>query len=124
MFTTYVFTYIRERFDGYEARPNQKLVLFQKEVSAFPDYYAQYFKEAMMGAPSCRSFWVVCTEPVKYKGEEKLQMDIFNLKAAARPYLRPRAVAGHRPLPTVIDHGSGVCRCALNPRRRSVACFY
>src|SRR5712692_6595270 len=43
------FTYIRERFDGFESRPNQKLILFQKEVSAFPDYYAQYFKEAMMG---------------------------------------------------------------------------
>jgi 5-methyltetrahydropteroyltriglutamate--homocysteine methyltransferase len=27
------FTYIRERFDGFESRPNQKLVLFQKEVS-------------------------------------------------------------------------------------------
>jgi hypothetical protein len=33
------FTYIRERFDGFEARPNQKLILFQKEVSAFPDYF-------------------------------------------------------------------------------------
>src|SRR5262245_34054788 len=26
------FTYIRERFDGYESRPNQKLTIFQKEV--------------------------------------------------------------------------------------------
>jgi 5-methyltetrahydropteroyltriglutamate--homocysteine methyltransferase len=43
------FTYIRERFDGFESRPNQKLILFQREVSAFPEYYAQYFKEAMMG---------------------------------------------------------------------------
>jgi 5-methyltetrahydropteroyltriglutamate--homocysteine methyltransferase len=43
------FTYIRERFDGFESRPKQKLILFQQEVSAFPEYYAQYFKEAMMG---------------------------------------------------------------------------
>lgn len=43
------FTYIRERFDGFESRPSQKLILFQKEVEAFPEYYAQYFKEAMMG---------------------------------------------------------------------------
>jgi 5-methyltetrahydropteroyltriglutamate--homocysteine methyltransferase len=35
------FTYIRERFDGYESRPKQKLILFQKEVSSFPEYYAQ-----------------------------------------------------------------------------------
>jgi methionine synthase II (cobalamin-independent) len=36
------FTYIRERFDGFEARSDQKLILFQKEVSAFPDYYARF----------------------------------------------------------------------------------
>ncbi|HEX9255748.1 MAG TPA: hypothetical protein VF938_09385 [Candidatus Angelobacter sp.] len=65
------FTYIRERFDGFESRPNQKLVLFQKEVSAFPDYYAQYFKEAMMGGAILPIVPVVCTGPVKYKGEEK-----------------------------------------------------
>jgi len=77
------FTYIRERFDGFEARPNQKLILFQKEVSAFPDYYAQYFKEAMMGGAILPIVPVVCTGPVKYKGEEKLQIDIANVKAAA-----------------------------------------
>jgi 5-methyltetrahydropteroyltriglutamate--homocysteine methyltransferase len=77
------FTYIRERFDGFEARPNQKLILFQKEVSAFPEYYAQYFKEAMMGGAILPIVPVVCTKPVKYKGEEKLQIDIANVKAAA-----------------------------------------
>src|SRR5581483_3647630 len=29
------FTYIQQRLEGYEARPNQKLILFQKEVEAF-----------------------------------------------------------------------------------------
>src|SRR3974377_1815266 len=40
------FTYIQERLDGFEARPDQKLTLFEQEVAAFPEYYAQYFKEA------------------------------------------------------------------------------
>ena len=31
------FTYVRERLEGFEQRPKQKLVLFQKEVSAFPE---------------------------------------------------------------------------------------
>jgi 5-methyltetrahydropteroyltriglutamate--homocysteine methyltransferase len=79
------FTYIRERFDGFEARPNQKLILFQKEVSAFPDYYAQYFKDAMMGGAILPIVPVVCTGPVKYKGEDKLQIDIANVKAPPRP---------------------------------------
>jgi 5-methyltetrahydropteroyltriglutamate--homocysteine methyltransferase len=78
------FTYIRERFDGFEARPNQKLILFQKEVSAFPEYYAEYFKKAMMGGAILPIAPVVCTKPVKYRGDEKLQIDIANVKAAAK----------------------------------------
>ncbi len=77
------FTYIRERFDGFESRPGQKLQLFQQEVSAFPEYYAQYFKEAMMGGAILPIVPVVCTGPVKYKGEAKLTIDIANVKAAA-----------------------------------------
>jgi len=78
------FTYIRERFDGFESRPGQKLTVFQQEVSAFPEYYAQYFKEAMMGGAIMPIVPVVCTGPVKYKGEAKLQFDIANVKAAAK----------------------------------------
>jgi len=78
------FTYIRERFDGFEARPNQKLILFQKEVSAFPEYYAEYFKKAMMGGVILPIAPVVCTKPVKYRGDERVQIDIANVKAAAK----------------------------------------
>ncbi|MGL9623006.1 cobalamin-independent methionine synthase II family protein [Bradyrhizobium sp. U531] len=78
------FTYIRERFDGFESRPNQKLALFQKEVAAFPEYYAQYFKEAMMGGAILAIASVVCTGPLRYKGEDKVATDIANVKAAAK----------------------------------------
>jgi 5-methyltetrahydropteroyltriglutamate--homocysteine methyltransferase len=78
------FTYVRERFDGFESRPSQKLALFQKEVAAFPEYYAEYFREAMMGGAILPILPVVCTGPVKYKGEDKLAIDIANLKAAAK----------------------------------------
>ena len=99
------FTYIRERFDGFESRPQQKLTIFQKEVSAFPDYYAQYFKEAMMGGAILPIVPVVCTAPVKYKGEAKLKIDIANVKAAA-------AAAGvmhdHVFLPATAPSGVGI----------------
>jgi 5-methyltetrahydropteroyltriglutamate--homocysteine methyltransferase len=78
------FTYIQERLEGYEARPNQKLVLFQQEVSAFPEYYAEYFKQAMMGGTLIPITPVVCVGPVKYRGEKLLQIDIDNLKVAAK----------------------------------------
>ena len=78
------FTYIRERLEGFESRPNQKFKLFEKEVAAFPEYYAQYFKEAMLGGTVVPLVPVVCTGPVKYKGESYLQKDIANVKAAAK----------------------------------------
>jgi len=78
------FTYIQERLEGYEARPNQKLVLFQQEVAAFPEYYAEYFKQAMMGGTLIPITPVVCVGPVKYRGEKHVQADIANVKAAAR----------------------------------------
>jgi len=77
------FTYIQERLEGFEARPNQKLMLFQQEVAAFPEYYAQYFKEAMMGGTIVPIVPVICVGSVKYRGEQALQKDIDNLKAAA-----------------------------------------
>jgi len=78
------FTYVQERLEGFEARPNQKLILFQKEVSSFPEYYAEYFKQAMMGGTIVPITPVVCVGPVKYRGERLLQIDIENVKAAAK----------------------------------------
>ncbi len=78
------FTYIQERLEGYTARPGQKLILFQKEVSAFPEYYEQYFKDAMMGGTIVPIIPVVCTGPIRYRGEAALQRDIRNVKAAAK----------------------------------------
>ena len=99
------FTYIRERFNGFESRPNQKLILFQQEVSAFPEYYAQYFKEAMMGGAILPIVPVVCTSPVKYKGEAMLQTDIANVKAAAQAAGVPNT---HVFLPATAPSGVGI----------------
>lgn len=77
------FTYIRERLDGFEQRPDQKMLIFVKEVAAFPEYYEQYFKEAMLGGAILPISPVVCVGPVKYRGEKLVQVDIDNMKAAA-----------------------------------------
>jgi 5-methyltetrahydropteroyltriglutamate--homocysteine methyltransferase len=58
----------------------------------------------MMGGAILPIVPVVCTGPVKYKGEEKLQIDIAHVKAAAKAVgvpdhhvflqpLRPQALA-------------------------------
>src|SRR6516165_2447868 len=54
------FTYIRERLEGFESRPNMKIKLFEQEVAAFPEYYEQYFKQAMMGGAIVSLAPVVC----------------------------------------------------------------
>jgi 5-methyltetrahydropteroyltriglutamate--homocysteine methyltransferase len=78
------FTYIQERLEGFEARPNQKMLIFQQEVAAFPEYYAEYFKQAMMGGALVPITPVVCVGPVKYRGEKLLAIDIGNVKVAAK----------------------------------------
>jgi 5-methyltetrahydropteroyltriglutamate--homocysteine methyltransferase len=78
------FSYVRERLEGFEQRPNQKMTLFQKEIQAFPEYYEQYFKDAMIGGAILPISPVVCVGPVKYRGEKLLAIDIANVKAAAR----------------------------------------
>jgi 5-methyltetrahydropteroyltriglutamate--homocysteine methyltransferase len=99
------FTYIQERIEGFEARPDQKMKLFQQEVAAFPEYYAQYFKEAMMGGAIVKLAPVVCVGPIKYRGEKFLQIDIDNLKAAAKA----ADVPNHRLfLPATAASGVGI----------------
>lgn len=77
------FTYIQERLDGYEARPGGKMTIFQKEVEAFPEYYADYFKRAIMGGAIVSLNPLVCVGPIKYRGEKFVKRDIENVKAAA-----------------------------------------
>jgi 5-methyltetrahydropteroyltriglutamate--homocysteine methyltransferase len=99
------FTYIQERLAGFERRPDQKMKLFAQEVAAFPEYYAEYFKQAMMGGAIVGLAPVVCVGPVKYRGEPFVKTDIDNLKRAA-------AAAGvsdhHVFLPATAASGVGI----------------
>src|SRR5688500_634856 len=78
------FTYVQERLAGFEPVPGRRVELFPAEVKAFPEYYEQYFKEAMLGGAIATFAPLVCTGPVTYRGLEPLRRDITNLTAAAR----------------------------------------
>jgi 5-methyltetrahydropteroyltriglutamate--homocysteine methyltransferase len=77
------FTYINERLDGFEARPGTRIDRSPQEVAAFPEYYEEYFKRAMLGGAAVSVPPIVCVGPVKYRGEKLVQADIDNVKAAA-----------------------------------------
>ena len=85
------FTYVRERLEGFEPRPEQRMKGWPLEVAAFPEYYEQYFREAMAGGAVVPVVPMVCTRPIRYCGERALNRDIENLKAAV-PGLPAQAV--------------------------------
>jgi 5-methyltetrahydropteroyltriglutamate--homocysteine methyltransferase len=96
------FSYARERLEGFEPRPQQRSDKFAAELAAFPEYYAHYFKHAMMGGAVVPSVPLVCTGPVRYRGEGALRRDILNLKAALN------GVAHHAAfMPAVAPSGVG-----------------
>src|SRR5579884_2764362 len=78
------FTYIRERLEGFEPRPGQRRESWALEVRAFPEYYEQYFKEAMTGGAIAPIVPMVCNAPIRYSGEAALKRDIENLHDAVK----------------------------------------
>lgn len=76
------FVYVNERLEGFEPRPGQGPKLFAAEVAAFPEYYEDYFKRAMLGGGVAPMVPMFCTGPVKYRGQDALKKDLDNLKAA------------------------------------------
>ncbi len=98
------FTYVVEGREGLVPRPGQKRTSFEAERAAFPEYYEEYFKQAMLGGAIAPIVPMVCVGPVKYRGMAALQRDIANLKAAMRaagartafmPSVAPSGVGGN-----------------------------
>jgi len=76
------FTYVNERLAGFTPNPGAGFKMFAAEVDAFPEYYKQYFSQAMLGGSVAPPVPVVCTGPVSYRGQEAVGRDIDNLKTA------------------------------------------
>ena len=77
------FVYVKERLEGFEPRPGRGPKLFAAEVAAFPEYYEDYFKRAMLGGGVAPMQPMFCIGPVKYRGQAALKQDLDNLKADA-----------------------------------------
>jgi 5-methyltetrahydropteroyltriglutamate--homocysteine methyltransferase len=78
--------YVKDRLGGFEVDTGDSRLApsWQKEVDDFPEYYADYFKKYSSTVSPLRR--IICTGPVSYVGQELLQTDIANLKAAAASY--------------------------------------
>jgi 5-methyltetrahydropteroyltriglutamate--homocysteine methyltransferase len=78
------YVYVKERLEGFEPRPGSRAAVFAAEMEAFPEYYEDYFKHAMLGGALAPPIPQVCTSPVRYRGQEAVTRDIENLKAALK----------------------------------------
>jgi 5-methyltetrahydropteroyltriglutamate--homocysteine methyltransferase len=76
------FVYINERLTGFEPKSGPRPDMFAAEVEEFPEYYKQYFASAMLGVTIAPLVQFACVGPVSYRGQEAVQRDIENLKAA------------------------------------------
>ena len=76
------FSYVRERLAGFEAGPGPRPNMFGAEIEEFPDYYKQYFSQAMLGSTLTPMVPLVCTGPVSYRGQTAVEREIRSLKAA------------------------------------------
>ena len=78
--------YVKDRLGGYEVDTGETRLApsWQKEVDDFPDYYADYFKKYASTVSPLRR--IICKGPISYVGQELLQTDIANLKAAVAHY--------------------------------------
>jgi 5-methyltetrahydropteroyltriglutamate--homocysteine methyltransferase len=78
--------YVKDRLGGYEVDTGETRLApsWQKEVDDFPDYYADYFKKYSSTVSPLRR--IICKGPISYVGQELLQTDIANLKAAVAHY--------------------------------------
>ena len=77
------FTYARERLDGFESRPQQRRARCSPPSSRrFRNTTSSIFSTAMLGGAVAPVVPLVCTGPIRYRGEAALQRDIDNLKAA------------------------------------------
>jgi 5-methyltetrahydropteroyltriglutamate--homocysteine methyltransferase len=76
------FAYVRERLEGFEAKPDFQFPRFEAETAAFPEYYATYMGQAMLGGAVAPIAPLVCIGPVRYRGQEAVRRDIDNLRTA------------------------------------------
>src|SRR5438105_5301893 len=95
------FGYVSERLTGLEIDTVgvPERAVWKEELEQFPEYYKQYLggkAESLVRNPP-----IVCTGPIAYKGQDAVQTDIANLKAALQgtriteafvPALAPRAL--------------------------------
>jgi len=122
--------YINQRMQGFEPRPDLKENWFSEEIKAFPEYYEDYFKRAMLGGAIARSAPMYCVGPIRYAGHAALKTDLDNLQAAVDefgcseafvPCIAPTGVGHNEYYPTEEEYIHAVAEALSEEYRAIVA---
>jgi len=122
--------YINQRMQGFEPRPDLKENWFSEEIKAFPEYYEDYFKRAMLGGAIARSAPMYCVGPIRYAGHAALKIDLDNLQAAVDefgcseafvPCIAPTGVGHNEYYPTEEEYIHAVAEALSEEYRAIVA---
>src|SRR5579875_2291854 len=111
------FTYVNERLSGFEPRPGGGLAMFADERAAFPEYYAEYFGQAMLGGAVAPIVAMACTGPVSYRGKAALKG--ANVIEAFVPAVAPSGVGMNEYYPSDEAYLNAVAD-ALNVEYRAI----
>ena len=76
------FTYAKQRLGGLAPKEGVKFDLYKTEHDAFPEYYDEYFKKAMMGGTVVPPKPLFAVGPITYTGQSELRRDLDNLRKA------------------------------------------
>ena len=76
------FSYAKQRLGGLAPKPGVKFELYKAEHDAFPEYYDEYFKKAMMGGVVAPTLPLFAVGPITYTGQDELKRDLANLRKA------------------------------------------
>jgi 5-methyltetrahydropteroyltriglutamate--homocysteine methyltransferase len=76
------FVYAKQRLEGLAPKAGKKYELYRWEKEAFPEYYEEYFKKAMLGGNVAPVVPLYAVGPIRYVGQDELKRDLANLRRA------------------------------------------
>ena len=78
--------YVKDRLGGFEVDygPSRMAPTWQAEFDMFPEYYTEYFKKYSSAVSPLRR--IICKGPISYVGQQLLQTDLDNLRAAVKDH--------------------------------------
>jgi 5-methyltetrahydropteroyltriglutamate--homocysteine methyltransferase len=101
-------SYVVDRLDGFQPASGRNDLpgSWTREIQQFPEYYEEYLKKYSAAVSPIST--MVCTGPISYRGQQAVQTDIANLKAAMEGGVGDPGSPGRKPQGGTPPSGQGL----------------